>query len=275
MIYILLAGIGLALGSFVNALVWRIHEQGIGRGKGSSKELSVVHGRSMCPSCRHALGAADLVPLFSWLVLRGKCRYCHKPISTQYPIVEVLTGVLFALSYVFWPYGFDPEGLVLFAGWFVLLTGLIALTVYDIRWMLLPNKLVYPLTGFWVAIILVRSMLSDSGLPMIAGALLGALACGGIFWLLFQLSDGRWIGGGDVKLGFLLGLLAGGALQAFLVIFIASFLGTAWVLPMLANKKLSLKAQVPFGPFLIVAAIIVFLFGEKLLEALSGHFLLV
>lgn len=275
MTVILLAGLGLALGSFINALVWRLHEQSLSRKKARDAELSIVRGRSMCPGCRHALGAGDLIPLFSWLALRGKCRYCQKPISVQYPLVESVTAVLVVISLLAWPYGFGAEGIALFASWLALLTGLIALAVYDIRWMLLPNRMVYPLTVFWAGVVVGRALLFNGGLSLIVGALLGALACGGLFWLLFQLSDGKWIGGGDVKLGFLLGLLAGNALQSFLIIFIASLLGTLWIMPMLINKKLGFKAQIPFGPFLIASAIIVFLFGAHLLEVFSGYFLLV
>lgn len=275
MTVILLAGLGLALGSFINALVWRVHEQAASRKKAANPKLSIVKGRSMCPGCKHVLAAQDLLPVFSWLSLRGKCRYCHKPISVQYPLVELLTAVLFVLSYLVWPYGFGAEGLTMFVGWLLLLTGLVALAVYDVRWMLLPNRMVYPLTIFWTVLVLVRGALFEGGLPQIIGALLGAVACGGLFWILFQLSDGKWIGGGDVKLGFLLGLVAGGALQSFLITFLASFLGTLWVMPMLVNKKVGFKAQVPFGPFLIAAAVIVFLFGERILELLSRHFLLV
>src|SRR4051812_7602742 len=103
MIYAILVVLGLCFGSFVNALVWRIHEQAE---QGSKKKpnksyidkLSIRKGRSMCPHCRHELKALDLLPVVSWLALRGKCRYCGKPISVQYPLVELLTACLFVTS---------------------------------------------------------------------------------------------------------------------------------------------------------------------------------
>jgi len=104
MIVVVLVVLGLCLGSFVNALVWRIHEQDrlTGKKKKPHKKqldrLSILHGRSMCPDCHHELKPKDLVPLFSWLSLHGKCRYCHKPISWQYPVVELLTAGLFVFS---------------------------------------------------------------------------------------------------------------------------------------------------------------------------------
>src|SRR3989344_6490262 len=125
MIVAILIVLGLAFGSFVNALVWRLHEQEErakskeqrrkkGKAKNtaklsshtsvlSSKDLSILKGRSMCPSCKHGLAAKDLVPVLSWLTLRGKCRYCHKPISIQYPLVELITATLFVISYLLWP----------------------------------------------------------------------------------------------------------------------------------------------------------------------------
>ena len=80
MIFIVLAGFGLIFGSFVNALVWRVRQQELGK-----KDLSVIHGRSQCPHCHHELAAKDLIPLVSWLMLSGRCRYCSRPISRLFP----------------------------------------------------------------------------------------------------------------------------------------------------------------------------------------------
>src|SRR4051812_13278636 len=100
MIIAVLIVFGLCLGSFVNALVWRVHEQEAA--KKPNKKLSVLNGRSMCPHCEHELAAKDLIPVLSWLSLGGKCRYCHKPISKQYPLVELLTALLVVGSYIWW-----------------------------------------------------------------------------------------------------------------------------------------------------------------------------
>src|SRR3954465_436221 len=108
MIIAVLVVLGLCLGSFVNALVWRLHEQEEGGSKkAAAKKLSIIKGRSMCPHCKHALKPIDLIPVISWLSLRGKCRYCSKPISIQYPIVELSTALLFVVSYIWWP---EPLG---------------------------------------------------------------------------------------------------------------------------------------------------------------------
>src|SRR5262245_41082320 len=104
---LILTVFGLCWGSFVNAFVWRLHELETNKrlSKSQKKKLSILHGRSMCPDCHNELAWYDLLPVVSWLSLKGKCRYCGKPISWQYPFVEALTAALFVLSYVFWPYG--------------------------------------------------------------------------------------------------------------------------------------------------------------------------
>ncbi|MBW3569139.1 prepilin peptidase [Candidatus Parcubacteria bacterium] len=269
MVIISLTLLGLAFGSFINALVWRLHKQSITKNKKQKAQLSIVNGRSRCVHCRHKLGMYDLIPVLSWLYLRGRCRYCHEPISLQYPLVELSTVILFIISYLYWP-GFQDSILEMaevvdFGVWLAALTGLIALVVYDLRWMLLPNKIIFPLLGLAGLNVLLQSILTSSADPL-TSSLWGALIGAGIFYLLFQLSDGQWIGGGDVKLGFLLGILVGGPLPAFLMLFIASLLGTAYSLPRIIGGGLTVKARLPFGPFLIAGGIITKLFGQGIVD---------
>ena len=143
---------------------------------------------------------------------------------------------------------------------------MIALSVYDLRWFIIPNRIIYPLIAFMVAFTAVEAIFFDGGTALVRGAVLGLLACGGLFYVLFQSSGGRWIGGGDVKLGFLLGILAGGAFESLLLVMLASIIGLAFSLPLIATKKLGPKSQIPFGPVLVLAGIIVVLAGEPLLE---------
>ncbi|HWB38790.1 MAG TPA: prepilin peptidase [Candidatus Saccharimonadales bacterium] len=297
MIILALTLLGLCLGSFVNALVWRTHEQenlvlsskfsvlGKSQKRSSKKipdrrtqnpELSILHGRSMCPSCRHTLAAKDLVPVFSWLWLKGKCRYCNKPIAGQYPLVELLTAVLFAVSYIYWPNAGPGTHLTWMLGlWLVMLTGLIALAVYDFKWYLLPNKIIYPLFAPAVAWVIVSILDSGDKISFRLSELVFSVAIsGGIFFLLYQVSSGKWIGGGDVRLGWLLGLIVLTPSRAVLLIFLASLGGSLLSLPMLLNHKLKKTSIVPFGPFLIAAAIFVVLFGASFLGWYSGQFLL-
>jgi leader peptidase (prepilin peptidase)/N-methyltransferase len=265
----LLAILGLALGSFVNALTWRIHQQEKGKSKKDRAKYSIRTGRSMCANCRHTLSVNDLIPVLSWVWLRGKCRYCKKQISWQYPLVEISTALLFVFSYIFWPGDFDIAGIINFAAWLILLTGFVALAVYDFKWMLLPNRIIFPLYGVAGFCVLFLSIAAGSLGPMVS-ALWGVIIGGGLFYVLFQVSRGKWIGGGDVKLGFLLGAVVGGPANAVLMLFLASLLGVMASLPLLISGKVSRTTRVPFGPFLIAGAILVQLFGEGLFDWYLG-----
>lgn len=268
MVYAVLFIVGLALGSFVNAFVWRWHRQAAARKKpsaGQASRYSILNGRSMCPSCRHELTALDLVPVLSWLWLRGHCRYCKKPISAQYPLVELSVAALFVLSYAFWPVKLQGAEIAAFCLWLLALVGLAILTVYDLRWQLLPNKIVLGVAAIAIVQALVRIFASAQPGNEVINIILGAAVGGGIFYLLFQASAGTWIGGGDVKLGFLLGILAATPGRSFLLIFLAALLGSAASVPLLLAGRLQRSSRVPFGPFLILAVIIVVLFGASIL----------
>ena len=246
---------GLIAGSFLTVFVDRLRD---GR--------NFISGRSTCDSCHKKLGALDLVPLLSWLALRGRCRHCRKSVSWRYPAVELITGLGFAAFYWFWPHSFEGWDLVLFVGWLPVLVALLALAVYDLRWWLLPNKIVYPLLAWSLLLVLVRFL--DQTAPWVfVEALFGLLAGGGLFYLLFKFSS-KYIGGGDVKLGFCLGLLLLRWELALMMIFLSAILATLWVLPALLRrgKKKTLQAKIQFGPFMIAAALLVFWFGQGWLD---------
>jgi len=272
MIIAVLIVFGLCLGSFVNALVWRVREQAteVGRKKPRKdylKDLSISKGRSMCPDCHNTLAAKDLVPVFSWLSLKGKCRYCRKPISAQYPIVEAITAALFVASYVWWPVPINrPIMDAIFVFWLLILTGFMALIVYDLKWMLLPDRIMLPLTA--LALVMAGLVVANNSNPKqtIIHKLLAVAVGGGIFYVLFQISQGKWIGGGDVKLGWLLGLIVGTPAKALLFIFIAALAGSVISVPMLASGKMGRTSTIPFGPFLIIGGIVTMLFGQDLLN---------
>lgn len=269
-----LALLGICFGSFINALVWRLHQQNLTKKKrkATKKELSISHGRSMCVHCGHTLNAVDLIPVLSWITLRGKCRYCKKKISAQYPVVETLTALLFITSYVWWPTEINGLEIITFAAWLMCLIGLIALAVYDIRWMLLPNKIIFPL--FLITTVFVVSKIVDQGsLKPLLSAIVAALIGGGLFYVLFQISDGSWIGGGDVKLGFLLGSLLSGPVASILMLFIASLLGSILALSLMSAGRATRTSRIPFGPFLIISAIIVQLFGSSLIQWYNTTFI--
>lgn len=246
--------LGLVLGSFVNALVWRLH-----------KKKNWVTDRSECDFCHHKLGTLDLVPVISWLVLRGKCRYCGHAINDS-PLTELALPVLFVASYAWWPQQLQGEGLMSFVFWLIFLVGFVVLAVYDIRWFLLPNRIVFPLIGVAVAQVVLQLLLFDGALRDVLGSALGVMIISGSFYVLFVLSKGTWIGFGDVKLGIMLGILAGGPLPAMLLLFIASVLGMLVSLPMVLAGKAERKSYIPFGPFLLAGMVVVQLFGADIID---------
>ncbi len=273
MILLILIVLGLCFGSFVNALVWRIHEQSKSEHNRNNKKLSLLKGRSMCPNCRHELAALDLLPIFSWLYLGGKCRYCHKPISIQYPLVEASTAVLFVLSYVYWPLGWGAVGTAIFATWLTSIVVLESLLIYDMKWMLLPNKLVAILAGLGVLQLILRLISADNKLALLLGAFWGVIILGGLFYLLFVVSKEQWIGGGDVKLGAALGIIISDPLLAVLTLFIACLFGSLVGLPLMLMGKAGRKTRLPFGPFLIMATLIVYIFGAGFMAWYKTNFL--
>lgn len=266
-IAILLFLLGLGFGSFVNALVWRLHEQQSTKSKADSR-LSILKGRSMCPKCRHVLSWHDLVPVLSWISLKGHCRYCGTPISRQYPAVELAMAFIFALSYIFWPAapGFNGQWLLL-GTWLASSVGLMALAVYDIRWMILPNKIIYPFLAVAAAgrIVYLAAYDSRPGHDAWLWALSVAIASG-VFYLLYMVSQGRWIGFGDVRLGLITGTLLADPYKSLGMIFLASLLGTLFVLPNLLTNRKSLASKTPYGPFLIAATGILVIFGDSLIN---------
>jgi prepilin signal peptidase PulO-like enzyme (type II secretory pathway) len=249
-----LIAFGLLLGSFVNALVYRLHEK-----------KDWVKERSECPLCHHVLAAKDLVPVFSWLWLRGRCRYCHKPIPDS-PLVELALPVLFLASYVYWPEPLQGAGLFVFGLWLVFLVGFVALAVYDLKWFLLPDVIVFPLIGLALLQVLALPLFFGESWSTVLGSALGALLMSGLFFLIYVISKGSWIGFGDVKLAVVLGLLAGGPLAALLVLFVASVLGSLLSLPLVAAGKATRKSHLPFGPLLIMGLIVVVLFGVAIVD---------
>jgi leader peptidase (prepilin peptidase)/N-methyltransferase len=278
MIVVILLVYGICLGSFVNALVWRIHAQSTESGKKNPNKkrlqrLSISKGRSMCPDCSHELGSKDLIPVLSWVSLGGKCRYCSKPISAQYPLVELTTAVLFLISYIYWPQPLHGLQIAIFVLWLALLTGFMALVVYDLRWMLLPNRLVFPLTALAFVQAVLRIAASSHHVHALIQTLLSVVIGGGLFYVLFQISAGKWIGGGDVKLGWLLGLSIGTPSGSLLFIFLAALLGCAVSVPLMVTGRLKKSTIIPFGPFLIAGTIITQLFGASITQWYSHHLL--
>ncbi len=255
MVVIALALLGLCFGSFVNALVWRVHEK-----------KAIVATRSQCVRCGHQLSAADLVPILSWVVLRGRCRYCKESISAQYPLVEIVCAAVFVASYYFWPTRIAGGQWVLLATWLAVSVGLLALAVYDLRWMILPSNILYPTAAVAVfgRLVYVVGFERNYGSALLHWAL-SVLVASGIFWALFMISSGRWIGYGDIRLGLVTGTVLSSPAKSFLMIFLASALGTLFVIPLLITKRQSFSSKLPYGPFLILSTALTLLFGDPII----------
>lgn len=276
MIIILELGVlGLCLGSLVNAVVWRLHEQdelaqkkGVKDKKARLKKLSILRGRSMCPHCGHELAAKDLVPVLSWGWLRGKCRYCRAPIGWQYPLVEIATALLFIGSYALWPVALHGLGLMQLCFWLVFLVGFMVLAVCDLRWYWLPSKAIYPLVGVALAELVATLIFFDGGWAAVWSSVCGVLIASGIFFVLYQISH-DWIGDGDIRLGLVLGILLGGPMRSIILLLVASILGTLASVPALLVGKAGRKTLIPFGPFLLLGAVVVQLFGTSFTDWLQ------
>lgn len=242
---------GLVIGSFINALEYRI-----------DTDLSIVKGRSLCPNCRKQLAWYDNVPLISFLVLRGRCRQCKKLISWQYPVVELLTGLTFVA--VTWKMGLNPISLITL---YFVSSILILVALHD-------QKTTYVLSGYIYAAIaatLVYLAVTYTGtwdarevavylLPNI----LSSLAAMAPFAVLYLVSRGTWMGAGDIEIAALLGLLLGWP-NFLIALYFAFIIGSFWGLAkvyLLKNAKL--HSEMPFAPFLIAGIIFAFLFSEQL-----------
>lgn len=230
---------GLVFGSFFNVVGLRLPE----------KE-SLIHPPSHCPTCERRLGVRDLVPVFSYIFLRGKCRTCGMKISALYPSMELVTGVLFALSYA--KLGFSLELAVAL----VFMSLLVIITVSDLAYMLILNKVLLP---FGIVLALLRLL---SSLTPWWDSLLGAAVGFGVLLLIALVSKGG-MGGGDIKLFFVIGLVLG-TVHTLLTLFLAALIGSVVGLVFLRRTKQGRKTPIPFGPSIALAAVIVYFWGTEL-----------
>lgn len=244
---------GLIIGSFLNVVIWRMHAR-----------ESILTGRSHCPKCRHVLGPLELIPIFSFLIQRGKCRHCGKKISWQYPIVEVATGVLFLLVYLPYDLRLTTYNFFLLAReWFVI-SALIVIFVYDLKYYLIPDKIIHPAATI---VIITLPLIYDGEISWwgLLGPIVAAILGGGFFLVQYIISKGEWIGGGDIKLGALMGLILGvGGLGVAL--FFSYVVGAIIGLILVVGKIKTMKSQVPFGTFLAAATVFSMFWGEKILQ---------
>lgn len=236
--------LGLVVGSFLNAAIYRL-EQG----------ESVLKGRSYCPRCKHSLAWHDLIPLLSFFVLQGRCGYCKERISFQYPLVEFASGSLFVA--VFWVLAEPLTGFLGAAHLAYLWTVsflLLFIFVYDFKHFIIPDAAAYPamaLAFLWQATL---------GAELFS-SLLAALGAAGFFYAIHAFSRGAWMGLGDVKLAFFMGLFLGFP-GVLIGLFLAFLSGAAVGLGLIALGKRGMRSEVPFGPFLVLGTLAALFWGE-------------
>ena len=227
--------LGLAVGSFLNVVICRLE----------NKE-PIIFGRSHCPKCGAVLKWFDLIPLLSFLLQRGRCRYCHKKISFQYPMVEIFTGAIFLLIFNF---QFSIFNLLIACF-------LIIIFVYDLKHYIIPDKVIFPA-------ILLALVFNWSNI-------LSAVLASGFFLSLVLVSKGKWLGLGDVKLAALMGLILGWP-NILLALFLSFLSGAIVGLGLIALGRKSIKSQIPFGPFLSGATVSIMLCSSNLLLVDNFH----
>lgn len=249
---LLLAGavlLGLCVGSFLNVCILRL-----------PRDQSLLRPRSTCPNCKQPIAWRDNIPLLSWLWLRGKCRWCHKPISAQYPLIEALVGVLFGVSVLVY-------GLTLQAVAAALLgTILLGIAITDARHYIIPDEFT------WGGLVIGLLLALGGGAQGFLQALLGAAVGFVLLWLVGM--AGAWVfkeeamGGGDIKMMAMVGSFV--HWQGVLItVFAGALLGSLIFVPLSLGRK---KRLVPFGVFLAVGAAVTFVFGDAII-AWYGHFL--
>lgn len=280
-IAILLGLFGLCMGSFAGATVWRLRARQLVEDKADGEEVDKTeykkllpltkakfsNDRSRCLHCGHTLAWYDLLPLASWVSTRGKCRYCSAPIGRFEPTIEVGVAVLFVGSYLLWPFGLvTAQEVAHFGLWLVSGVLLAILFAYDLKWFLLPNRIIFPLIGVGALVAAVQLTTTNdltASLLSLAGA---AVILSGIYLLLWLVSKGAWIGFGDVKLGLALALILGEWHLAFIALFAANLIGCLLVIPGMLAGKITRTTRVPFGPLLILGGIVALLFGRPIVD---------
>jgi len=251
--------IGTFFGSFLSVVIYRIHKN----------KKGIIKGRSECPYCHKKLAMRDLVPIFSYLVYGGKCRFCKKKINVHYLLIELLTGALFAIFYLIYPFftyqfgelacNFDAILFLNFGFYIVVSLFLILIFFYDLKYLEIPEIFTLPAIAL---VFIVGIFMPEPGLySMLVGGAIGGIFFGFQFWI----SKEKWLGFGDVQVGILMGLLLGW--QLFLIgLFITYIIGSIISLLLMIFKKVGLKSQIPFAPFMIIGTFTTIFFGDYLLN---------
>ncbi len=236
---------GLIIGSFLNCLIWRLYKE------------ETVLGRSYCPNCGKELKWYDNIPLLSFVILKGRCRFCDEKISWQYPLVELITGILFALSYYLsLKHGFSF--LELFFYLFIISLSVI-IFVFDLRWYLIP---VWTVIVGGLVVIALNLFFGASILHLLISMLIGA----GFFGIQYLITRGKGIGEGDIWLGALFGAIFPDLKLLILSIFLTYIIGGLVAAILLIFKVKKIGSQLPLGIFLSLSLVICLFFGKEIVD---------
>jgi len=231
---------GMLFGSFANVVIYR-----------QEKGKSFVFGRSACPQCGQMIAWYDNIPLLSFVLLGGRCRHCQKPISRQYPAVELACGVIF--FWLFYRFGLTPH----FFALAVFSLFLLLIFIYDLKHMQILDRFSLPAMA---AALVINLWLGFGFFDLVLAALIGA----GFFAAQYFVSRGKWVGDGDIRLGALMGLMLG-VKYLLLALFLAYIIGAVFAVIVLSAKKFEMSSAVAFGPFLALATFATFLYGQEIL----------
>jgi len=263
---------GLLIGSFLNVVIHRLPlimerewqrqcAELAGAPAPAAEPISLLFPPSRCPHCGHRIGALENIPLISYLLLRGRCKGCGKPISLRYPLVEALTGLLFA--YAAWRFGATLAGL----GALVFIAALISLTFIDADTQLLPDDITLPL--IWAGLLINLAGTFTSLESAVIGAAAGYLALWLVYWV-FKLATGKeGMGYGDFKLLAAIGAWLGWQLLP-LVILLSSLVGALVGIALILLARHGRSMPLPFGPYLAAAGVIALFWGHRLNQVWLG-----
>ncbi|HTX86494.1 MAG TPA: prepilin peptidase [Candidatus Nanoarchaeia archaeon] len=259
--------VGAVIGSFTNCFVWRLREN------------ETLWDRSYCPKCRKMIAWFDNIPVLSFFILKGHCRQCGKKISWQYPLVELSTACLFAAAFYFSALAYNGSGnpaddfYLLFGNAFIIelvkewliIFILTAIFIYDLRWYLIPDQVAIPAA---LLIFPLDILLGYNWIALLAYAVIG----GGFFLLQFLVSRGKWVGGGDIRLGILLGLIAGSYQRLILAILLTYCIGSVVSIFLVVWGKKQWSSKVPLGVFMAPALIITMFWGQQIVNWYANLF---
>lgn len=264
--------LGLIVGSFLNVVIHRLPimmerdwatqcAELRGETAPAFEALSLARPRSRCPQCGHSITALENIPIISWMLLRGRCRGCAAPISFRYPLIEALTGLLFALTA--WHFGFNAAGM----GALVFVAALIALTGIDFDTQLLPDDITLPL--LWLGLALNAFSVYTDLKSAVIGAMAGYLSLWAVYWSFKLVTGKEGMGYGDFKLLAALGAWLGWQMLP-LAILLSSLVGAVVGIALMVFARHGRNVPIPFGPYLAAAGAIALIWGKPLTRAYLG-----